>query len=447
MKRSVKTAIIITSIILILFVFLTWFYYWSTSFSGDLVWKGSNIPRPKKQLSDLRFDTKGWPWWLGPLNNDHSPINDIKKDWSKGLKKIWEVNYLCSGPKSMVWSCPVIQGNRLVVPGRDETHDYIFCIDPETGKLLWLNKYELDAKINYGQGHRSTPTIDEDKVYTLSREGDVRCHALYDGKLIWKYHLEAIDCVAPEWGYSGSPLIYKDRVILHAGGAAIAVALDKSNGSLRWKAEPAKGCYTTPVAMNWQGKDYILLYHEPALSFLDPETGKTLWDVETGKYATDMTVTTPVVYENYILATTLKGRAGMVVQLTDDRPKRLWQGPAITSYQSNPIIYNGHIYCYNGMPIMNRGPFVCADLKTGETMWESMDIGCGTSIFADGHIIALDIKGNLFLIKPDPQEFRIISEFRGAIPDVKKRTWTKPVIADDKLYLRHGNRLICYLLK
>ncbi len=199
--------------------------------------------------------------------------------------------------------------------------------------------------------------------------------------------------------------------------------------------------------MNWQGKDYILLYHEPALSFLDPATGKTLWDIETGKYATDMTVTTPVVHDNYILATTLKGRAGMVIKLTDSGPERLWQGPAVTSYQSNPIIYNEHIYCYNGMPIMNRGPFVCADLKTGETMWESMDIGCGTSIFADGHIIALDIKGNLFLIKPDPAGFKLITEFRGAIPDVKKRCWTKPVIAGDKLYLRHGNRLICYVLK
>ncbi len=247
MKKSAKTALIITSTILVLFGFLTWFYYWSTSFSGDLVWKGSRISKPAKQLSALQTENEGWPWWLGPLDNDHSPVQNIKKDWSNGLQKAWEVNYLCSGPKSMVWSCPVIQGNRLVVPGRNETHDFIFCLDPETGKLLWVNKYELASEINYGQGHRATPTIDEDRVHTLSRAGNVRCHALFDGELIWEYDLAAADCIAPEWGFSGSPLVYQDRVILHAGGPYIAVALDKSTGSLLWKASPAKGCYTTPV--------------------------------------------------------------------------------------------------------------------------------------------------------------------------------------------------------
>lgn len=447
MKKSQKITLISASIFVILFGAATWVYFWSTSFSGDLVWKADKIPTPAKIKSELKFENTGWPWWMGPLDNDYSPIQNIKKDWSKGLKKVWEVKYLCNGPKSMVWSCPVIQGNRLVVPGRDETYDYIFCLDPENGKLIWYDQFELDSKINYGQGHRATPTIDEDKVYTLSREGDVRCHALFDGQLIWEYNLNKTDCIEPEWGFSGSPLIYKDRVILHAGGSAIAVALNKSDGSLIWKAEPAKGCYTTPMMMTWEGKDYILLYHEPALTFLDPETGKTIWQAETGKYATDMTVTTPVIYDNYILATTLKGRGGMVVQLKDKGPEILWQGQSITSYQSNPIIRDGYIYCYNGMPLQNRGPLVCANLKTGEIIWESLEAGNGTSIFADGHIIGLDMKGNLFLVKADPKAFKLITKFMGAIPDVKKRTWTKPVIANNKLYLRHGNRLICYLIK
>ena len=96
--------------------------------------------------------------------------------------------------------------------------------------------------------------------------------------------------------------------------------------------------------------------------------------------------------------------------------------------------------------MMNSGPFACVDLETGELMWETGRIGTGTSIYADGHILCLDMKGNLYLLEPDPREFRLIAEFREAIPGVEKRTWTRPVIASDKVYLRHGNRLICYSL-
>ncbi len=447
MKKSRIILISIAAFVGALLAAGAWFYLWSTSFSGDIAWKSDSIPAPMQTPTALTLEPLGWPEWLGPTHNNESPVTGIQKDWSHGLKKVWEIGYLCKGAKAMSWSCPAIRGNRLVVPGRDEVNDYIFCLDPENGKLIWLRKYPIAAKNNYGQGQRATPTIDMNNVYTVSREGDVRCHALYDGTLIWEFNITNAGCTPPEWGSAGSPLVYKDRVILHAGGGALAIALDKKTGALLWKSRPAMGCYSTPALMNIGGIDYAVILHKPGISFIHADSGKAAWDIPAGKFATEMMVTTPAVYNEYVFASTMKGGGSIVARVENGRPKKIWQNDAIKSYQSNPVIKDGYIYCYSGMPIINSGSFVCAELATGKKMWETDRIGHGTSIYADGHIICLDIQGNLFLVKPDPKEFILVSEIKHFVPEGKKRTWTKPIIANDKLYIRHGNTLACYRLK
>jgi hypothetical protein len=84
---------------------------------------------------------------------------------------------------------------------------------------------------------------------------------------------------------------------------------------------------------------------------------------------------------------------------------------------------------------------------TGKVACQTGRIGHGTTIFADGYLVCPEFRGNLFLVKPGPREFRLVTEFRGAVPGAEKRTWAKPVIANGNLYQRHGNLLVCYRLK
>ena len=120
--------------------------------------------------------TKGssdWSSWQGPNFDKKSSFIGIRKDWSKGLKKVWTVNFLCQGDKSATWSAPVIHGNVLIVPGRDDTADLILCLNALTGQFFWKGSYEAKTKDNHGPGARATPVIDDNRVYSFGRGGDL----------------------------------------------------------------------------------------------------------------------------------------------------------------------------------------------------------------------------------------------------------------------------------
>lgn len=73
-------------------------------------------------------------------------------------------------------------------------------------------------------------------------------------------------------------------------------------------------------------------------------------------------------------------------------------------------------------------------------------MGWGTCILVDGHLLCCDIRGNLFLLKPTPEECRIVAELPQALGDIKGPVWTRPVVANGKLYLRFKQTLVSYRL-
>ena len=94
--------------------------------------------------------------------------------------------------------------------------------------------------------------------------------------------------------------------------------------------------------------------------------------------------------------------------------------------------------------MQNKGDFICVDFNTGEEQWSTSDMGWGTSVRVDDFILCGDIKGNIYLMRPDPAEFKLITEFPDALGDISGAAWTIPVLANDKLYLRFKQRLLSY---
>jgi outer membrane protein assembly factor BamB len=124
----------------------------------------------------------------------------------------------------------------------------------------------------------------------------------------------------------------------------------------------------------------------------------------------------------------------------------LWKNNLMEAQHSDPILIDGYIYGYSGESSRNNGQFKCIELTTGKEMWSTKEIGQGTTTFADGHLICQDIKGNLFLIKPDPTGFKKIGKIKQALEDVKNPAWTVPVVANGHLVLRYLQQLVCYQL-
>lgn len=395
------------------------------------------------ELPPLTEGEADWICWRGASLNGTSTVTGIVKDWSAGLRKLWEVNYLCNGRSAATWSAPVVKGNRLVVPGRDKDSDIVFCLNPETGDIIWRSSYEAKAKSSHGTGPRATPYIDGEFVYTFGRSGVLVCWKLLDGAQVWRRNVADIGAKEPTWGLSSSPLVVGKLVIVQAGGTAGTVAYDKTSGDVVWKAGSEHAGYAALMTMRIGDIDALLVFHGKGLEALALDGGRRLWN-HPWETDYDVNATTPVVDAQRVFITSDYGRGGTLLAITDSAAKVVWKSTAIASHHSDPFVINGHIYGYSGLSAQNRGDFKCVDLETGEQKWSTGEIGWGTCVRVDGHLLCCDIKGNIFLVKPDPSGLSIVTRMPLALGDVKGPVWTIPVLANGRLYLRFKQKLVCY---
>jgi len=445
MRKSVKIILIIIVIVLIAGSYFGYQVYQMVMGSEPLSGKLENIPEKMTPTPPITTGIADWTNWRGTNFEGKSATIGIKTDWSKVLEKIWDVNYLCQDKATASWSSPVVQGNRLIIPGRDEKNDLVFCLNSDTGELIWMGSYEAEASSSHGPGSRATPFIDENKVYTFGRSGDLVCWQLEDGKLLWRKNVKELGGSEPTWGFSTTPLVLDNMVIVQAGGTSLVAAFDKFTGDLLWKSMEGEAGYAAAITMEIENEVKLLIYQGTGLSCLNPSDGKVLW---TAPWATEYFVnaTTPIVSGDTIFHTSGYKMGCEAIRVTQNGYTVLWKNNLIEAQHSDPILIDGYIYGYSGESSRNNGQFKCIELATGKEMWSTGQIGQGTTTFVDGHLICLDIKGNLFLIQPDPSEFKKLGEIKSAVKDVKNPAWTVPVVANGKLYLRYLQQLVCYKL-
>lgn len=445
MKRPVKIVLLIVTIVLITGLYFGYQIYQSIMGSEPLSGKRENIPAKMVTVPPVTKGDADWPNWRGTDFEGKSATKGIKKDWTGGLEKLWQVSYLCQDKSTASWSAPVVQGNRLIVPGRDEKNDLVFCINADNGELMWSGSYEAPAETSHGPGSRATPFINEDRVYTFGRSGDLVCWQLADGKLLWRKNVKDSGGTEPQWGYSTTPLVLDNKVIVQGGGNSLVVAYDKLTGDFLWKAMVGEAGYAAVISINIDNVVKLLVYHGKGLSCLNASDGSVLWTVP---WPTEYYVnaTTPIVYKDMIFHTSGYKMGCETIKVTKNGYSVLWKNNEIEAQHSDPVLIDGYIYGYSGESMRNVGLFKCLELSTGKAMWSTNLIGQGTSTFVDGHLICLDVKGNLFLLNPDPSGFKKVGELKSAISDVKNPAWTGPVVANGKLYLRYLQQLVCYKL-
>ncbi|NJL29208.1 MAG: PQQ-binding-like beta-propeller repeat protein, partial [Thermoanaerobaculia bacterium] len=118
--------------------------------------------------------------------------------------------------------------------GKDE---FAIAFDAATGKELWRVRTDAERKDQFGDGPRSTPTVDGERVFVVSALGKLHALKTTSGETLWSVDLvKEYGAKVPQWGVSASPLIDGERLIFNTGGrdGYAVVALDKSNGKLLW---------------------------------------------------------------------------------------------------------------------------------------------------------------------------------------------------------------------
>src|ERR1043166_6522615 len=199
---------------------------------------------------EIRADD--WPQWMGPQRDGVWRERGIIEKFPAGGPKVrWRV------PVGGGYSSPSVAGGKVFVIDRKVKEnaakpsspfqrisvpgvERVLCLDEATGKTLWMEQYPCDYTMSYNSGPRAAPTVDGKEVYTFGGEGDLQCRRIKDGKLIWQKHLGGDK--TPMWGFSSSPLIDGDKVIVFgADPAGRTVALNKRTGEPLWQGVPAEG--------------------------------------------------------------------------------------------------------------------------------------------------------------------------------------------------------------
>jgi outer membrane protein assembly factor BamB len=372
-----------------------------------------------------------WPRWRGPDGNGIS----AEKDWnpealSKNYRLVWKANV------GIGFSSFSIKGEALYTMGNKNEQDTVYCINARTGKIIW--HYSYPCSLGQHPGPRATPTIDGNWVYTLSRQGDLFCFSAADGKVRWQKNITGtFDVRPPQWGFAGSPVVEGELLLLNAGRSGIA--LDKKTGKKIWAGKSGIGGYATPVIYDYKGKRYAAIFGQKELIAVEVKTGKEAWSYP-WRTRYDVNASDPLIMGNQIFISSNYGAGCALLELNGNKPRVLWKNGNMSSHFSSFIYIDGYIYGNDGFAGSRGGTFRCLDSKNGEVVW-SESLGFGSLIAADGKLILLNERGDLFIAKATPSSYEEISSASGVLA---RTCWTPPVLCNGLLYCRNNRGdLVC----
>ena len=387
--------------------------------------------------------------WRGPDRDGQFPGTGLLKVWPEnGPQQVLEVDHLGKG-----YSSPIVTSDAIYVTGMKDTLDYLTKLSLD-GKLQWQVPYGRSWDQSYPET-RASATVDGNRVYVQSGMGRVACINTADGKEIWAVEVDKVfETVYHSWGNSETPLIYKNMVIVTpAGKKTSVVALNKMTGALVWETKPVGGprSYVSPTIYTWKNFTYILAATGTHLIAVNPENGDIAWTYKylDPKISDDdalIWADTPVFKDDEIFITMGYNYPAVMLKMAEDgrSVSVKYKNNTLDNHHHGVILYNGYLY---GSDWINnsQGKWVCMNWDTGKIMYETGWETKGDIIMADGMLYCYNERGSVGLVKPDPNEFKVVSQFKirkGSGPH-----WAHPFIAGGKLYIRHGEVLLAYNLK
>jgi len=375
--------------------------------------------------------------WRGVNRDGIYKETGLLKSWpAEGPKLLWHFDQLGDGHASAA-----VTANAVYTAGMTGDKGFVYALDL-SGKLLWKTEYGTEWTENWN-GTRSTPLIDNDKVYIESAFGKLVCLNTSDGKINWIIDLFAkYDGRNIQWGVTENLLIDGNKLICTPGGIdANIIALDKTTGNLIWKSKGngEKSAYCSPALIKAGNKKIIVTHTEASILGIDAENGNLLWKHEhTNQWAVHPN--TPVYKDGFLYCTSGYGKGGVMLKVSDDGSSitEVWRDSQLDSRMGGVVLVDGKIY---GAGDKSR-KLICLDWETGKSLYAVNLMAPGNIIFADGLLYGYGESGSVGLIEPQASQFNLISSFK--VPFGANQHWAHLVIANKKLYVRHGTSLMVY---
>ena len=422
-------------------------------FSGDLVpllewrWTSRTAESPTES-SPAALERRNETSWLSPNDypqflgtNRNAIVHGIKlaRDWSKRPPRL-----LWRHPIGAGWSAFAVVGNSALTQEQRGEYEIVVCYDLKSGRERWSHRdHDRYESTLAGVGPRATPTIVEDRVYTLGATGVLNCLDLTTGERLWSEDiLYDNDAEISSWGMSGSPLVLGDVVVVSAGGpeGKSLVAYHKDTGDRVWSGGTDPAGYSSPLITTLAGVPQILIFNYGSVAAHDPRGGQILWR-QSWPNTTECIAQPVPLPGDRVFVSSGYGIGCKLFQIERDEGNQLkvslvWETPRLKAKFTNVVYRDGYIYG------LDDGVLACLDVTNGQRKWKRGRYGHGQVILVDELLLVQAESGDVLLVEVNPNEHKELARF----PALDGKTWNNPALSGPYLLVRNDREAACYEL-
>ncbi|MFT7677450.1 MAG: outer membrane protein assembly factor BamB [Planctomycetota bacterium] len=405
-----------------------------------------------------------WPQFHGP--NGTSMIGPIDSDfaWGEAGPKVhWKVAV------EKGFGGPAIRDGKVFVMDREPGGgEGLRVYDLTSGEALWRCAYESKGRVGF-PGARCVPTVSESMVFLTGGHGEITAISRESHEVVWQFHCRDFGGEQPIFGWSHSPLLYGDAVIVSPLGEDVGlVAFDAESGEELWVSDPLGYSHSSPTMLNLDGMDQVLFMSTPnpgsgrdqaapcTMTGLDPEDGSIIWQYNLT--LTGLTIPGPIKIDEERLFVTGGYRGGSVLlkfavedgEYSFEELFRIERGAQV----HKPVRFEEHLYYIvnenwnDSRSRRKEGGLLCLSLD-GEEVWRTADdpyLGRGHMILAGDKLIIQDgYNGTLRIVPASPEGFAPIAEASlfGFDDNRDHQLWAPMAYSNGLLIMRSQDEMIC----
>ena len=407
---------------------------WAKTPEERLLAQAGDEPSPLPSAPPPTETGADWPGFRGPDRDGISRGVHIETDWSTSPPvELWR------RPIGPGWSSFAVSGNLFYTQEQRGEDEVVSCYNLTTGQPVWRHRDMARFwESNGGAGPRGTPTLSDGHLYTLGGTGILNVLDAFNGNVVWFRNAASdTDTKVPTWGFSSSPLVVDDMVIVAVAGSLIAY--DLKTGDPRWFNTTGGDCYSSPHLVRIDDVTQILLQNEAGTSSITPSDGTLLWEHPWPGHP----IVQPTLTADGDILISSDERSGIRRISASYGPggwtvEEQWTSSRLKPHFNDSVIHNVHAYGFDG-PIL-----ACIDIENGERKWKGGRYGRGQFVLlADQDLLlVLSEKGDLALVEAVSNQFTELARF----PAIKGKTWNHPVLVGDILLVRNAQEMVAFRL-
>jgi outer membrane protein assembly factor BamB len=365
----------------------------------------------------------------------------LATDWNEHPPKpLWKKKV---GPS---WSGMILVDGHLVTQEQRGENEAVVCYDAATGDEVWAHEDSVRFEESLsGAGPRGTPTFANGQIYAFGGKANLNCLKSETGELVWTHdcakEAEVPDADRPQWGYSGSPLVVDDLVIVFTGGTNKSILAYKAkDGQFAWSCAGGKQSYSSPQLVTLHGLKQIVMHDNGALRGINIADGAQIWELPAGSPMNLPMVQPHDAGNNNLLLSSEPDLAMVEIKLDGDNwtAAEGWRNNKLRAGFNDFVTHKECVYA------LDDGVLCCIDLATGQRLWKKGRLDHGQMLLIpDQDLLFLLVeKGDAILVSVDRKEYKELGRFKA----LEGKTWNSPVLAGNRLYARNGEEMAAFEL-